>query len=74
MGINMLDQAKVKIGDKVCYLADTTYPENGMIKEVPKNNPEYVWVVYSCAGKWKNFKDYTAENTRLCDLTMGWRH
>jgi len=74
---NMIDQAKLKIGDKVCYqpkhYLDTVW-ENGMVKEIPDHTTEAVRVVYNCVGDWKHFKDYTGALTNLRDLKIGWKH
>lgn len=59
---------KLKIGDKVIYKPKN---EKGIVKSLNKNN-KYAWVVYSCRGNWKNYKDYTGESTVLSDLKLGW--
>lgn len=72
----MLDQAKLRIGDKVRYQPshyDDDEWENGMVKEIPEHTTESVRVVYNCAGDWKNFKNYTSALTNLCDIKLGWR-
>lgn len=72
-----LDQAKLKIGDKVCYQPEHYGPdrwENGMIKEIPEHTTKMVRVVYNCAGNWDNFQNYTSALTDLSDLKLGWKH
>jgi hypothetical protein len=39
--------------------------EKGRIKSW---NDKYVFVVYTCAGEWDNFQDYTGNATRPEDL------
>lgn len=73
----MVNQAKLKIGDKVCYqpshYKNDEY-ENGMVKEIPKHTTQSVRVVYNCAGNWDKFMDYTGALTDNIDLKYGWRH
>jgi len=73
----VIDKAKVKVGDKVCY-QPSHYPEdkweNGIVKEVPEYNNTSVRVVYHCNGEWDNYKDYTAAMTNVTDLYPGWKH
>lgn len=73
----MIDQAKLKIGDKVFYKPDH-YPydkwENGMVKEIPDHTTQCVRVVYNCGGEWDKFRNYTSALTNLRDLSLGWRH
>jgi hypothetical protein len=70
----MIDQSKLKVGDKVCYQPDYDEEkwENGMIKEIPDFTTESVRVVYNCGGNWANFKAYTSALTSLKDLKIGW--
>lgn len=73
----MIDQAKLKIGEKVCYQPDHYGPDqwkNGMIKEIPDHTTQAVRVVYNCAGDLDNFKNYTSVLTYLSDLKLGWKH
>jgi len=73
----MIDISKIKIGDKVCYqpshFSETEW-ENGMVKEIPGHTNNCIRVVYSCAGEWDNFKNYTSQLTGLEHLTLGWKH
>jgi len=72
-----IDQAQLKIGDKLHYQPDHFKEdewENGMVKEIPEHTTESVRVVYNCAGDWVNFKNYTSALTNLRDLRLGWRH
>lgn len=74
----MLDIANIKIGDKVCYQPEHYKKdnkwENGIIKFVAQDSLDTVFVVYNCAGEWKNFMYYTAAATNIRDLTIGWKH
>lgn len=47
-------------------------PENGIIKTIPKDQPEAIFVVYDCNNDWDNYKDYTAALTKIEDLKIGW--
>ena len=72
------DISKIKVGDKVHYmpaykLKDNIY-ENGIVKEIPDNQLEYVRVVYNCCGDWKNYQNYTSALTNIRDLYNGWNH
>jgi hypothetical protein len=72
-----IDISKIKIGDKVCYQPThygTERWENGMIKEIPEHTNTALRVVYSCAGNWGDFKNYTSALTDLKDLKLGWKH
>ena len=72
-----IDQASLKIGDKVHYqpehYGDGRW-ENGMIKEIPDHTTESVRVVYNCNGEWGRFEAYTSALTDLSDLKLNWRH
>jgi hypothetical protein len=73
----MLDQAALRVGDRVHYQPDhyqNNEWENGMIREIPSHTNESVRVVFHCAGDWRNFKNYTSALTNLRDLKKGWRH
>ena len=73
-----IDISKVKIGDKVCYQPEHYKEEgkyeNGMVKSIPDDTIDSLFVVYNCGGDWRNFKDYTAAKTNLRDLQIGWKH
>ena len=73
----VIDIAKLKIGDKVCYqpehYGDDEY-ENGIVKEIPDHTNRSIRVVYNCGGNWDRFKDYTSALTNLSDLKLGWKH
>lgn len=73
----MINQAILKIGDKVCYQPNH-YPknmwENGMIKEIPEHTTDSIRVVYNCGGDWEDFTNYTSALTNLRDITVGWKH
>jgi hypothetical protein len=74
----MLNIAKLKIGDKVHYTpfegCDESAIENGMIKEIPDHTNDHVRVVFSCAGEWNNFMNYTSALTPINKLETGWKH
>jgi len=62
----------LSVGDKVNYDPGHGHPENGIVKEIRENNIEAVFVVYNCAGDWKNYQKYTSALTNLRDLNKGW--
>lgn len=74
----MIDISKIKIGDRVHYIpfdgCDESIIENGMVKEVPEHTNTAVRVVFSCAGEWDRFKDYTSQLTPIDRLHLGWKH
>lgn len=72
----MIDIAKLKFGDKVCYQPSHFPPEkweNGMVKEIPDHTNTSIRVVYNTGGDWDNFQNYTGCLTNLRDLTLGWK-
>jgi hypothetical protein len=56
-------------GDYVTYRTDYK-TEPGRVKSCP--DAEHCFVVYSCAGEWDRYQDYTAARTRVADLERGW--
>lgn len=46
--------------------------ENGIVKSIDPNDSDYVFVVYNCAGRWHDYKNYTAARTRVDQLHDGW--
>jgi len=67
---------KLEPGTKVRYQPEHfTHAEsqNGMVKEVRKDCPDAVWVVYHCDGQWKSYYLFTSAKTMLSDLKLGWR-
>lgn len=74
MAIELKD---VKKGDKVYYQPKHYKPdgefENGMVKEIIKNNFDCIRVVYNCAGEWSNYEHYTSALTNIKDLYLGWK-
>lgn len=73
---NILDITKLRVGNKVCYQPDHYNKdewENGIIKEIRKEETDGVWVVYNCAGDWINYMNYTSARTNLRDLKLGWK-
>lgn len=62
-----------KVGDKVHYVDPSiTHIENGMIKSLC-DNPDYLFVVYSCSEDWEHFYAYTAHRTPIANLKHGWK-
>lgn len=65
-----------KKGDKVHYIpfdvCDKESYENGMVKE-NCDDEENLWVVYHCGEEWDNFENYTAANTSIRQLEIGWK-
>ena len=59
----------LKEGTMVTYKTEYA-EEKGRVKSIP--NEEFAFVVYSCDGNWNDYKDYTAERTRISDLELGW--
>lgn len=72
----MVNVKELKKGDKVHYMPEHYKNEgefeNGVVKSIAPNGG--VFVVYNCGGKWDNFENYTAANTRPEDLFMGWKY
>jgi len=64
-----------KEGDKVHYIpyegAPESEHEDGMIKTIHPSG-QAAWVVYTCAGNWDNYMDYTGALTDYTDLEAGW--
>ena len=67
-----IDLQKLKIGDKVTYVPTFGPSSQGMVKELPADQPEKVRVVYRCNNDWDNFSDYTAELSDASRLIEGW--
>ena len=76
--MSKINIADLKIGQKVHYQPDHYIEEdkweNGVVKSIPEWTTDSAFVVYNCAGEWDNFKNYTAANTNIRDLKLGWRH
>lgn len=62
-----------EVGDKVCYQPDYSKWENGIVRRIPDFCDDMVWVVYNCDGNWKEYYNYTAASTNVCDLKRGWK-
>lgn len=66
----------LKIGEKVHYIpfigCDPSKYEDGIVKSHPEHTTESVFVVYNCAGEWKDYKNYTAALTPVSMLKKGW--
>lgn len=70
-----IDQALLKIGDKVHYTCSGSgKKENGRVKEIINDDFCYARVVYHCDHKWSEYQNYTGALTKLENLTMGWNH
>lgn len=74
----MIHITRLEVGAKVCYQPDYYSEnewENGIIKTIPANVGETksVFVVYSCAGNWDKYVDYTGALTKVNSLTLGWK-
>jgi hypothetical protein len=66
----------LRIGQKVHYQPEyyvLDLWENGIIKEIREDELNHVWVVFNCAGQWKDYKNYTSAKTHLRDLKLGWK-
>lgn len=72
----MIDQADLRLGDKVHYIpfegCHSSLIENGMVKEIPDHTFKEVRVVYNCGGEWERFEEYTSALTPLKNLKKGW--
>ena len=65
----------LQVGDRVHYQPDhygLTKWENGIVKGIREHTKDAVWVVYSCAGEWDRYQDYTSAKTNINDLYKGW--
>ena len=55
--------AILNIGDKVHYHPrEHSEGENGIVKEIRSSQNDAVFVVYNCAGDWKNYQNYKLEH------------
>ena len=66
----------MKPGDKVTYVPahlanDPARWEHGIVKREKPDGTGY-FVVYNCAGEWKEYWRYTAAGTNTRDLKPGW--
>lgn len=64
------EAATLKKGTKVTY--NNGYGEERGIVKSFCDNPDYVFVVYNCAGNWDDYENYTAARTFIKDLEIGW--
>lgn len=64
---------KLNPGDKVTYCSGPgrNY-EHGIVKSPHPTDPQRVFVVYKCGGKWEDFQNYTAALTAIDSLEHGW--
>ena len=65
----------MKIGDKVHYIRESGYIEDGIIKTLQVDDKRGVlgaFVVYDCDDNWEGYQGYTAALTRIEDLRLGW--
>ncbi len=68
----MIDITQAKPGDKVHYNRNGGVIENGIIKEIPEDQNEWVRVVYHCANQWENYMNYTSALTHKSYLHNDW--
>lgn len=68
----MLSKEELKIGSPVYYHYPRKgdIPQNGIIKSF--SDDEHVFVVYHWDENLKDYQNYTAARTRICDLHPGW--
>ena len=59
----------MKNGDRVTYVPKSGKREYGIIKRMAVTE---AFVVYNCAGNWKEYEKYTAALTPVKDLREGW--
>jgi len=59
-----------EIGEKVTYVPAHGEPERGKVKSL--SGDDHCFVVYHCAGDWRNYQDYTAARTPNHLLRRGW--
>jgi hypothetical protein len=63
----------MKPGDRVHYIPpEGGQPLNGIVKSIHPKRKYLVWVVYNCAGEWKDYWKYTGELTEAQYLKPGW--
>lgn len=67
----MIPKEQIESGLKVHYTPAYGNKENGIVKSLNRLG-DGAFVVYHCAGDWKNYQDYTGALTDLEDLTLGW--
>jgi len=59
----------MKVGDYIIYTdKNSNRTEFGRIKSVV--NEDFIFAVYSCAGEWDNFKDYTGQHTPVENIRL----
>jgi len=69
--ISWKPEGAFKVGDKVTYFhTNTTAGQKGIIKSLSNNMD--IFVVYNCNNDWKNYQDYTGQNTPIENLKHGW--
>lgn len=65
-----------KVGTKVNYTpfkdCDESLIINGVVKSHNDLDLTTVFVVFNCANDLKNYKDYTAQSTKISQLKEGW--
>jgi len=62
-------------GARVTYIpfhGDRSMWEEGIVKSLDSEDPDYVFVVYKCNGEWHNYSNYTGQRTKKTDLKIGW--
>lgn len=62
----------IKPGDTVTYTPHCPNPISkiGVVKSIADET--HLFVVYHCNGDWKEYQNYTAQNTDIKYLTMTW--
>lgn len=62
------------IGQIVVFIGkdakDNIYTKEIGIIKLYDNASKIAWVVYNCAGKWKEYENYTAASTEYRDLRL----
>lgn len=63
-------------GQKVSYIpfegCDKSLIQKGIVKSINFNDLTTVFVVFNCAGDWYDYENYTGQNTKVSQLTIGW--
>jgi len=62
---------KFEIGDHVTYQTEHD-KEKGIVKSYNERMDDHIFVVFNCGGEWANYQNYTAVNTPLKNLRLGW--
>lgn len=62
----------IEPGQKVTYVPEHGTPERGVVKTIPEDDDEHVFVVYHCNHDWDNYENFTAARTPIKSLLNGW--